>query len=246
MFSIAWITLRRVAERAVLIQLGVLALVLVYLALGLAVVFTDEGSTEQNGIFVTMTFLAAFSMFWTTMEIPREESRKETQLYLSKPITRLHYLLGKFFGMAGMIVGSEIVLLGIFCACLAIRGHRPTGWLMFAAARTALLLTFLNALCMAASVMLSEIRAIAAASVIMLISAVMFVLPVMAWTLFDKSSVAGFTSMYYLLPDLLHYRWEPEKGRLLPYLGGLFIYTTGWTTLMLTAANRVLVRRDLP
>lgn len=49
-----------------------------------------------------------------------------------------------------------------------------------------------------------------------------------------------------LLPDLVHYRWEPEKGRLLPYLGGLFVYTTGWTILILTAATRVLIRRDLP
>ncbi len=247
MLSIAWITLRRIAERAVLIQLAILTLVLVYVALGLqAIMLNDEAGTEQSGIFVTLTFLAAFTMFWTTLEIPREINRKETQLYLSKPITRLQYLLGKFLGMAGMVVGSELILLGIFAVCLLIKGQRPNTWLFFAAARTALLLIFLNALCTAASVVFSEMRAIVAASVVMLLSTVMFALPVMAWAAFDRTPSAGWISAYYLVPNLLHYRWEPEKGRFLAYLANLFLYTAGWAAVVLTIATHVLIRRDLP
>lgn len=247
MFAIAWITLRRVAEKAVLIQLGILTLVLLYVALGLqAIVLNDAAGTEQGGIFVTLTFLTAFTIFWTTLEIPREISRKEAQLYLSKPITRLQYVLGKFLGMAGMIVGSEIALLGFFAAVLFLKGQRPTGWFFFAAARTALLLTFLNAVCTTASIAFSEIRAIVAVAIFMIVSGFMFILPVLAWCTLDKGPLMAFGSGYYVFPDLLHFRWEPATGHLPAFLFELLLYAVGWMTLILALANVIMARRDLP
>jgi hypothetical protein len=129
MFSIAWITLLRITERAILIQFCVLALVLAYVALGLdAIVLNDAAGTEQSGVMVTAVFLAAFTFFWTTIEIPREVSRKEVQIYLSKPVTRLDYLLGKIMGMSGMTLGGEIMLMGIFSLCLLIKRQPPSSW----------------------------------------------------------------------------------------------------------------------
>jgi ABC-type transport system involved in multi-copper enzyme maturation permease subunit len=247
MLGIAWITLRRVAEKAVLIQLGILTLVLLYIALGLqTIVLNDAAGAEQGGIFVTLTFLTAFTIFWTTLEIPREISRKEAQLYLSKPITRLQYLLGKFLGMAGMIVGSEMALLGIFAAVLFLKGQRPTAWFFFAAARTALLLAFLNAVCTTASIALSEIRAIVAVTIFLLVSGLMFMLPVLAWCTLDKGPFIAFASAYYIVPDLLHFRWEPATGQLLAFLTELLLYAVGWTILILALANVIIERRDLP
>src|SRR5205823_14888587 len=67
MFPIAWITLRRIVEKAILIQFGVLALILIYLGLGFeTIVVSDQAGIEQTGLMVTTLFLAAFSFLWTT------------------------------------------------------------------------------------------------------------------------------------------------------------------------------------
>jgi ABC-type transport system involved in multi-copper enzyme maturation permease subunit len=246
MRAIAWITLRRITERAVLIQFGIMALVLAYVAMGLeAIVLNDAAGTEQSGMYVAWIFLTAFTVFWSTLEIPRELARKDAHVYLSKPITRLHYLLGKFLGMTSMVVGGEIVLLGIFAICLTIKGHPPSQWFYFAGARTALFLIFLNAICMAASVIFGEVPAMVAVGVVGLVGSVACGLAVLAWAGFYPWPRIGMEIAYHLLPDLLHFRWEPAEG-FAGFLAGLLMYTAGWSALALTGANWILGRQDLP
>lgn len=246
MFPIAWITLRRITEKAVLVQFGILALVLAYVALGLdVIVLNDANGTEQSGLMVASLFLTAFTVFWTTIEIPREMHRKEVQVYLSKPVSRIEYLLGKFFGMAGMIIGGELLLLIVFAGCLMIKGQRPSMWFGFTAARTALFLVLLNALCTAVSVALAEVPAMVLVGIVGALGTMACVLPVIAWSGFDRITTAALTSVYFLVPDLLHYRWDPSDGHLMKYLAGLLAYTAGWSTLFMLGGHFVLRQRDL-
>ena len=247
MFQIAWITLRRITEKSLLVQLGVLAAVLVYLALGLdSVILNEAAGSEQSGIFVVFLFLSVFTIFWTTIAIPREIGRKEVHVYLSKPITRLHYLLGKFLGMAGMAIVAEALLLAIFTACLMIKGQPVTAWFFFAAGRTALFLVLLSAICTMVSVLIAEVPAMVAVLAIAAAGSVVFALPVLTWASFQPTAAAGMMSAYWLLPNLLHYRWEPSPPGFGSYLGNLLLYTTGWCALSLALAYVILRRRDLP
>lgn len=246
MLPIAWITLRRITEKAILIQFGILALVLAYVALGLdSIVFNDSSGTEQDGLMVVWLFLTAFTLFWTTMEIPREISRKEVQVYLSKPITRLQYLLGKFIGMTGMSLGGEASLLAVFMLCLLIKGIHPSAWIAFAAIRTALFLVLLNALCCFASVSLGEVRGVFVVVGMCLLGFGFCALPVMAWAGFHPPADWSMEIAHYLIPDLLHYRWEPTPGLRSGYLGNLALYTAGWSVLLLGFSRTFLVYKDL-
>jgi Cu-processing system permease protein len=246
MLQIAWITLRRITERAVLIQFGILALVLAYVALGIeSVIMLDAASSEQSGLGVTWLFLTVFTIFWSTIEIPREVGRKEAHVYLAKPMSRLQYLLGKYFGMTSMVLAGETILLLIFSGCLLIKGHKPSEAFLFGAVKLGLFLALLNALCAAASVILSEVPAMVAVLFVAGAASVVCAVAVMAWASYDPWTGRALALAYYIVPNLLHYRWEPA-GSMLAYAGALAIYTAGWSSLCLLIAWALFVRQDLP
>jgi len=246
MLSIAWITLLRITERAILIQFGVLALVLAYVALGLeAIVLNDAAGTEQSGVMVAWLFLTVFTLFWTSIEIPREVGRKEVQIYLSKPVTRLSYLLGKVLGMASMTLGGEIILMGIFCICLLIKGQPPSAALAFATGRMALFLILLNALCCIASVAAGEVPGMVLVAAICLIGFAVCAMPVIAWAGFSPPRAMLIEGAHYLVPDLLHFRWEPKEKARLPALLHLALYTAGWSIMLLIVGREIMMRKDL-
>jgi ABC-type transport system involved in multi-copper enzyme maturation permease subunit len=185
-------------------------------------------------------------VFWSSVEIPREIDRKEVHVYLAKPITRMRYLLGKYLGMTGMVLAAEVFLMLVFTGCLVIKGRPPTSVFWSGAARMALFLTLLNAVCVAASMLLSEVKAMVTVLTIMAAAGLMFTLAVLAWSSYDTMPAMLFSGAYHLLPDLLHYRWDPAAGQLLPYLASLLGYTIGWSTLCLIIAAALFERMDLP
>jgi ABC-type transport system involved in multi-copper enzyme maturation permease subunit len=247
MFPIAWITLRRITERSMLVQFGILALVLAYIALGLdSLVLSDAAATAQDGLMVILLFLTAFTVFWTTMEIPRELERKEAAVYLSKPISRMKYLLGKFIGMTGMTLAGEAALLGVFTLCLLLKGVHPSASTAFTAARTALFLIMLNALCCFASVWMGEVRGMCMVGAVFFLGIGICAVPVFAWSSFHSAAFWNcFEIAHYGVPDLLHYRWEPPPELRRGYLADLLIYTAGWCILFLGLSRTILVYKDL-
>jgi ABC-type transport system involved in multi-copper enzyme maturation permease subunit len=246
MLPIAWITLRRITERAVLVQFGVLALVLVYVGLGLeSIVLTEPAATESAGLNVIGLFLTVFTIFWCTIEIPREVGRKEVLVYLAKPLSRFGYLLGKYLGMTAMVLAGEAVLLAVFAACLLITGHRPGIEFLFGAARIAMFLALINAVCVAASIVLAEVPAIVLVLVVSAGASVVFALAVLAWAAFEPATGRLYMAGYYLLPNLLHYRWHPVAGPLHEYAGALLAYTAGWVGVCLVIAWGIFSRLDL-
>ncbi len=245
MFPIAWITLRRITEKSILVQFGILSLVLIYIGLGLESVILLDVGTEQSGLNVGCLFLTAFTVFWSSVEIPREIDRKEVHVYLAKPISRLRYLLGKFIGMSGMVVGGEIALMLIFASCFFIRGGAPSYAFWPSVAKIALFLILLNAICVACSMLMSEVSAMVAVLIILGVGAMALVLSVLAWTAYNPLPAVGLSVAYHLIPDLFHYRWDPAHDAL-PYLGALSAYTLGWSTLFLLIAWWFFEHMDLP
>lgn len=245
MLQIAWITLRRITEKSILLQFGILALVLIYVGLGLeSVIMLDVGS-ESSGLNVGWLFLTMFTVFWSSVEIPREIDRKEVHVYLSKPITRFRYVLGKYIGMCGVVIAAEIALMAIFAGCLMIKRHTPTPEFWSGVARMALFLILLNAVCTAASMLLSEVKAMVTVIIVIALGGMAVVLIVLAWTAYDRVPALLLAGAYHLMPDLLHYRWEPAADPP-AYLGLLTAYTAGWSTLCLLIAWRMFEHMDLP
>ncbi len=245
MFPIAWITLRRITEKSILIQFGILALVLIYVGLGLESIIMVDVATEQSGLNVGWLFLTVFTVFWSSVEIPREIDRKEVHVYLAKPITRLRYLLGKFLGMSGMVVTGEAVLMLIFAGCFLIKGQTPSISFWTGAARVGMFLILLNAICVACSMLLSEVKAMVAVLFILAAGGMAVALIVLAWAAYNPLPAAGLALVYHLIPDLLHYRWEITADAP-AYLGLLAAYTAGWSTLCLLIAWWFFEHMDLP
>jgi len=246
MLEIAWITLRRITEKSILAQFGILALVLIYVGLGLdSIIMTDGAGSEQSGLGVAWLFLSIFTVFWSSVEIPREIDRKEVHVYLAKPISRFRYLLGKYIGMTGMVIAAEVFLMLVFCACLLIKGRPPSAEFFSGAARMALFLALLNAICTVASMLLNEVKAMIAVLIIVAASVMIVLVAVLAWCAYDPLPGTTLAVAYHLLPDMVHYRWEPAAP-LAPYLGLLTIYTAGWSTICLLIAWRFFERMDLP
>jgi Cu-processing system permease protein len=246
MLQIAWITLRRITERAVLVQFGVLGLVLVYVGLGLeSIVMTDPAGTEASGLNVVALFLTVFTVFWCTIEIPREVARKEALVYLAKPLSRFRYLLGKYMGMTGMVLAGEVLLLAVFAACLLIKGRPPGMGFLFGAVRIALFLALLNGVCTVASVVLAEVPAMVLVLIVAGLASMAFALSVLAWSAYDSTTAGLYMSGYYLLPNLLHYRWQPVQGPMMTYAGMLAVYTAGWVGVCLVIAWGIFSRQDL-
>jgi Cu-processing system permease protein len=248
MLPIAWITFRRITERSVLMQFGVLALVLVLIGLDLDLTAAKHESAVESGLTTVWIFLGFFTLFWTCIEIPREIARQEVNIYLSKPLSRARYIAGKFLGMAGLVLGVQAMLLTVFFLCLLTRpGHvLPSHSAMVASAQTALFLVLLCALCVPISLLLAGLPSLVAVLLIIAAGYGAFGLAVAADTDFFPANALLYDLAYYVVPNMLHYRWPatvtPDTTG---YLASLAGYTLGWVVISLIVAHATISRRDL-
>ena len=113
MFAIVLLTLKRMRESAFFIFLGI-ALVLAFVFSGLDPIVQQlssesifaqvvEAGRSKNPLlssaFVMFVISAFFGGFLGAAEIPRDISSELILILLSKPIRKISYMLGKFFGM---------------------------------------------------------------------------------------------------------------------------------------------------
>ncbi len=248
MLPIAWITFRRITERSVLMQFGVLALVLVLIGLDLDLTAAKNEVAVESGLNTIWIFLGFFTLFWTCIEIPREIARQEVNIYLSKPLSRARYIAGKFLGMAGLVLGVQAMLLTVFFLCLLTRpGHLPMPQgAMIASAQTALFLLLLCGICVPISLLLAGLPSLVGVLLIIGAGYCAFGLAVAARTDFFPINATLYNIAYHVIPNMLHYRW-PASGTTDPqgYLASLAGYTLGWVILSLIVAHATIARRDL-
>jgi hypothetical protein len=113
------------------------------------------------------------------------------------------------------------------------------------AVRVGLFLVLLNAICTAASLLLSEIPAMIAVFILLGVALLACCVPVLAWSSFDRGPAMGMMAGYYLTPDMLFYRVVPPTGAG-GYLGLLLGYTLGWALLYLLFGWLVFRHMDMP
>lgn len=54
--------------------------------------------------------LVLLALFWVQELVGREIERRTTTLYLAYPIPRAHYMLGRFFGIAALLLVASVIL----------------------------------------------------------------------------------------------------------------------------------------
>ena len=113
MISIAYLTYLRLKEPAFLVLMAIGMLISYWLG-GLGMVDAEIvsrasllGSSNTQGTVLLGTILLAFlcgliNIFNAATEIPRDISTRMIAIYLSKPLDRTHYLIGKYLGTLGI------------------------------------------------------------------------------------------------------------------------------------------------
>lgn len=249
MLPIAWITFRRITERSMLGLFAVLAFIMVLLGLDFDVLIpTSRDAVENSCLGVIWTFLGFVTLFSTCIEIPREVARQEVHVYLSKPVTRLRYMLGKYLGMAALLFGGQAFLIAVFVASMLLRDHQwlPSTTFWIGSAQTTLFLFLLAALCMPISLVLPGLPSLVAVLIIVGLGYVSFSLPVLAWAAFYPGPRLAFMAGFYTVPNLIHYRWPlHELSQMTWSVAALIVHTAAWAVIGLVAAHVVFRGRDL-
>lgn len=83
--------------------------------------FLSTISLEQNarvlqnvGITAIQAFALLITIFVATTSMARDQERRTLYLILSKPVSRAHYVLGKFLGMVLLLLATLLVLGGLY------------------------------------------------------------------------------------------------------------------------------------
>lgn len=124
--TIAGHTFTQLVRMKVFYFLAIFALLLMGLQLfDMPYVSGAGGGEEQSirliksaGFFAMNTFCFILALTATALLIPKDVEDRTLYTILCKPVPRLDYLLGKFFGVITLIAVSLLVMDGIFCFIL--------------------------------------------------------------------------------------------------------------------------------
>jgi len=241
--------IRAVAEsvwKRVLDQvLGLLLLAGSGLAFFLGLGMDFQESEARMMLILIHVFVSLLLIIVGTTEIPRDMATRNIQFFLSKPLGRPEYLLGKF---AGIFILGELIL-AVYAGCfgigMIIRGSGELNGLAIDFLRMTLQLAVLSALLVGVSAVLPEITATIFGVAFYILSQMVFVLPTMLRVLLPEWLHPPFLAIYYLLPNSHFYLWSGEDVRMGYFLFLLLVYSVSYCAFALTIANFWFRRRDL-
>jgi ABC-type transport system involved in multi-copper enzyme maturation permease subunit len=125
------------------LSLGLMALSFLVGPLSLG---TDDKITRDMGLASLILSSAVTIFTGGVFLLSREIERKTIYLLIVRPISRVHYLLGKFLGLVMVAWGAFVICCAIFALVMAARGMTPDAALAQAALLTAMELVVLSAL----------------------------------------------------------------------------------------------------
>ena len=260
MFAITLLTLKRMREPAFFIFLGI-ALVLAVVFSGLDPITQQqiaesifaqvvEADRSKNPLlsasFVMFVISAFFGGFLGAAEIPRDISSDLILILLSKPIRKLSYMLGKYFGML-------ILCLSLYGASLAVIfiAHKfQTGEfypLLLMLKQLYLILAFLPfcGMIIMISCFTGELAAMVISFIYLMFSLSFSFLPIAVAML--PKGVAGYAGaagfiIYYLFPNFIFYFQDFKMFGLVFFM--LLIYSFSLSIIFLLIAVGRLETRD--
>ncbi|MDD5438690.1 MAG: ABC transporter permease subunit [Candidatus Omnitrophica bacterium] len=191
---------------------------------------------KEIGITLTYIFSVVIAVTFASRQIPQEVESKTIYPILAHPVTRMEFILGKFFGVWGISCLSFTVFYGIFIGSIIIHGDRATPGLLLLEGY--ILHAFLLSFFVALTILLSLFLSTAANTVIAII-------------IYFGTNWFGITLPGYILlphPELFDIKEKIIHTRdIVPAWVLLFLicYAIMYTALFLGTTCLVFRRRDL-
>lgn len=206
----------------------------------------EMGKAETTlGVMLIQASLSLIIIFIGTTEIPRDLETKNAQFFLSKPLGRGGYVLGKYLGI--LILG--LMLLCTYASCLAIgsiiQGRWDARHFIIMMGQMYLQMSTLAALVVFISVFLPELAATIFGVVFYLVSYLVFIIPPVIQLFIPKYIGQVCMITYYPLPNWQHFVWSMEGIKFWHFLPLLFMYTVAYSTVVLMLAAHFFRKRDL-
>jgi ABC-type transport system involved in multi-copper enzyme maturation permease subunit len=125
---VGWVTFTEILQERLFYTSLLVAAVLLSVAFFLSQLsFTrPERIIQDFGLSIVTLVCAAMGVLFGSHLIPKECERKTMDVALSRPILRWQFLLGKYFGLMGVIGLNWIILVGVYLGVLW--GLFPSEW----------------------------------------------------------------------------------------------------------------------
>lgn len=229
-FKLTWMRWREVPSRWVL---GVSTATVLFLGIDVEdLAILNPELLVERGITAMLLFITLETLFIYTLEIPKEINTGNLIVFLSRPISRNRYLIGKFMGLMALTITHLIILMTLFVTCLTVKNnYLPLEfyWRMVQIAELALVVGSLGFMF---STVFSEILATICTVAIIAIGYSNFILPLLSKALGGSGISVLMLLVYYMTPNWQHFLHDvfPEPGiAMLTLLG----YSVGYSTLFL-------------
>jgi len=204
-----------------------------------------EGNEFHVALVVIQVFVSLLVILIGTTEIPRDMATRNIQFFLSKPLGRGGYIMGKFVGV--LILGELILVAYVACFVVGatIHGFGNGRELMVDGIRMILQLAALSALLVGLSVIFPEVAATIFGVAFYIASFLSFILPSLVRQFLPEWISPLFLSVYYLVPNSYYYLWALGDVPLGSFLLLLGAYSVAYCSMALMVANFWFQRRDL-
>ena len=218
----------------------IFALLLILLLYSASLSFGGESNFQRYfkeiGISLTYIFSVIIAVTFASRQVPQEVETKSIYHILARPVSRLEFIFGKFFGVLFVSWASFSLFYAVYIASLFIRNDlfTPPVLILEGYVLHIFLLSFFTALTIFFSLFLSA----ASNAVISLV-------------LYFGTNWFGATAPAYIYlphPELFDIRdrvihsWDPVPARIIYFLA---IYALIYTSLFLLSGYAVFRRRDL-
>ncbi len=248
-YAIALATFMEAVRNKIVWAFGALAIlaILVSRALG----WVSSGEDLKVMIDVALGAMLIFGLliasFISSHLLYQEEEKKSIYLVLSKPVSRLEYVLGKWFGLMGVLLSHIIVMLSLFLPFFLAQGGKYHNSLLVAVFTMMLEFAVVISLSLALSALTSPLFSAVMTFVISLLChGVESILELQQYV---NSVLAkrALSVMYHLLPNFSNFDYKLEAAHNMPIAinGYTFLYACAWLLLFLGSAVVITQNKQL-
>jgi len=231
-------------------------LVLFVLMVTAAAIFLGELTAGQEqrtivnlGLSAMLLFGAFISIFVGIGLVSKEIERRTLFAIFAKPVSRSHFIIGKYLGLCLTLMVNIIVMgVGVSLAVLYVGGGKLALTIWSAIFLIYLELTILTGVAIVFSSFSTPALSALLTFFVFLIGHFSSSLRDLAQSLGSSAAKAVFDGIYYVLPNLSNFSFitNAAHGTAAPWpmLGGAFLYAIVYDAVLLVAAVTIFSRRN--
>lgn len=231
-------------------------LIVFVLLITVSAIFLGELTAGQEarvivnlGLSATLVFGAFISIFVGVSLVWKEIEKKTVYSIFSKPVGRGEFIVGKYLGLCATLGANLAVMaIGVMLALIYVGGSQFIGGVWAAAFLIFLELTILTGVAIMFSSFSTPALSALLTFFVFLIGHFSASLLDFAGTIGSASTLAFFTAIYYLLPNLSNFSFitETANGLTPPVamIGGAVLYAAFYNVVLLAITVLIFSRRN--